>query len=118
MAEFIEYELEDGTTLKVFAPPGAEIREAKVGETFRSGVRGFSAKEEESGKKKFTDALATVKQASGELMGQLKELQADEVEVEFGLTTTGTAGNFAIGSVGVSANYVVKLKWTNKNKAE
>lgn len=114
MPEYIEYELEDGSILQITAPPGVEKREGFVGETFRGDIRGLGAAEKSAKNKRFTDALSTVKQASTELMKQLHELDADEVEVEFGLTTTGTAGNFAIGSVGVEANYVVKLKWTNK----
>jgi len=38
------------------------------------------------------------------------------VEVKFGLKATGEAGNylFAIGKVGVEANYEVTLKWSNQ----
>ena len=33
----------------------------------------------------------------------------------FGLKTTGEAGLFAVGKVGLEANYTVKLKWGKGN---
>ena len=44
---------------------------------------------------------------------KLEDARADEVQVKFGLTTTGKLGNFAIGEVGISANYEVTLTWKN-----
>ena len=43
-------------------------------------------------------------------------MRADEVEVSFGLKAVGEAGNFAIGKVGMEANYVVKLKWSGEKQ--
>jgi hypothetical protein len=63
--------------------------------------------------KKFCAALASINHSATLLRQELDELKADEVEVKFGLTTTGELGNFAIGKVGVEANYEVTLKWKN-----
>jgi len=43
----------------------------------------------------------------------LHDVQADEVEVQFGLKATREFGNnmFAVGKAGVEANYEVTLKW-------
>lgn len=46
------------------------------------------------------------------MLEKLHHLQADEVELKFGLMTTGELGNFAIGKVGIEANFEVTLKWT------
>jgi hypothetical protein len=46
---------------------------------------------------------------ASELKAKLESLRADEVSVKFGLKATGEAGNFAVGKVGVEANYEVKL---------
>ncbi len=104
MPEFIEYVLEDGSTLLVAAPEQAG---GYAGQTSRGPADLQPAR-------RFADALNTVKESARTLMAKLRDLQADEVEVEFSLTTTGEAGNFAVGKVGVEANYVVKLRWTNK----
>lgn len=44
---------------------------------------------------------------------KLHDVAADEVEVKFGLKATSEAGGnmFAVGKVGVEANYEVTLKW-------
>ncbi len=65
---------------------------------------------------KFHAALAGVKHSATALRQELDELKADEVEVKFGLQTIGELGNFAIGKVGVEANYEVTLKWSNEKK--
>ena len=48
------------------------------------------------------------------VLEKLHDLQADEVELKFGLVTTGELGNFAVGKVGIEANYEVTLKWQKK----
>nr|MBN1229579.1 hypothetical protein [Anaerolineae bacterium] len=114
---YVEYELEDGTIIEIAAPPGVEVRETHAGETFSAKTRGIGDEKPEQSVEhlRFSQALSSVKQSAKELMVQLRELQADEIEVEFGLSTTGKAGNFAIGSVSLEANYIVKLKWSNKD---
>jgi hypothetical protein len=48
------------------------------------------------------------------LSRQLREMDAEEVEVSFGLKAMGELGTFAVGKVGLEANYQVTLKWSNK----
>jgi hypothetical protein len=107
MATYIEYQLEDGTTILVEAdqPQPSGVTKAsrdKAGNVITSVNQ------------KFEDAFAGVKKSALVLRRQLEDIRADEVEVTFGLKATGEAGNFAIGKVGMEGNYTVKLKWSNK----
>jgi predicted secreted Zn-dependent protease len=107
MATYIEYQLEDGTTILVEAdqPQLSGVTKAsrdKAGNVITSVNQ------------KFEDAFAGVKKSALVLRRQLEEMRADEVEVTFGLKATSEAGNFAIGKVGMEANYTVTLKWSDK----
>jgi len=108
MATYIEYQLEDGSTILV------EADQPQSGVTRASRDRAGNVIT--SVNQKFEDAFAGVKQSALALRQQLEEMQADEVEVTFGLKAAGEAGNFAIGKVGVEANYTVKLKWSNRKR--
>jgi hypothetical protein len=106
MTTYIEYELEEGLTCLV---------ETKEDQT--SGIVKAARKEGEpeiiKAENKFSAALEGVHRSAVAIRNKLEDLQADEIEVTFGLKTTGKVGNFAIAEVGVEANYSVKLKWTN-----
>jgi len=106
MATYIEYELEDGTTVPV-----------EVGETEGGLIRANRDKDGNVIKKagqKFEAALAAIKPWAAALRRHLNGLPADEVEVTFGAKAVGEAGNFAVGKVGAEANYEVTLKWSNE----
>lgn len=107
MATYIKYQMEDGTTILV------ETTESKVGGVAPAG-RDKIGNIIVSVNQKFEDAFLSVKKSAAVLRQQLEELRADEVEVTFGLKATGELGNFAIGQIGVEANYMVKLKWQNQ----
>ena len=106
MATYNEYQLEDGTTILI------ETDQPRSGVT-RAG-RDQAGNVISSVNQRFEDAFAGVKKSATALRHQLEEMRADEVEVTFGLKAVGEAGNFAIGKVGMEANYTVKLKWSNK----
>ncbi|RME73219.1 MAG: hypothetical protein D6784_12260 [Chloroflexi bacterium] len=101
---YVEYELEDGSIILIAGPEvegtGGSYR--GVGEAVVRAGRTFEA------------ALEAVRGQALALRRKLEDLRADEVEVKFSLTTTGEAGNFAIGKIGVEANYEVTLKWQNR----
>jgi len=106
MAHFLKYQLEDGTVFEVETtePPAT----AHTGDVMRGGgLRGPAL----DAPRQFSEALGPVKAAARAVMDQFKELATDEIEVEFSLTANGEVGNFAIGTVGVGANYKVKMKW-------
>jgi hypothetical protein len=106
MATYIEYELEDGTTVlvEVSEPEGGVVKASRDqdGNLIKKAGQKFEA------------ALAGVKPWAATLRRQLNDLLADEVEVTFGLKAVGEAGNFAVGKVGAEANYEVTLKRSNK----
>ena len=105
--QFIKYQLDENTTILVQAPDGFEPKgsvKAAVGD--EEGVTRST--------KTFQQAMEPVHQGALWMLEKLHDLQADEVELKFGLVTTGELGNFAIGKVGVEANYEVTLKWTKK----
>jgi hypothetical protein len=106
MPTYIEYALEDGMTILVRAPEeesrGMVMAGNKPGESILIKAE-----------KDFEQAFESVKRSATVIKQKLEDLQADEVEVKFGLTTTGKLGNFAVGEIGVEANYEVTLKWKN-----
>ena len=108
MATYIEYELEDGTTVLIESsePESGVVRASrdKEGNVIKKAGQKFEA------------ALAGIKPWADALRQQLDDLLADEIEVTFGVKAVGEAGNFAVGKVGAEANYEVTLKWSNKKQ--
>jgi hypothetical protein len=109
MATFIEYHLEDGTTLLVEAeaPQTTGITKASRDRLGNAIIQAGQ---------RFEDAFENIKKSALALRQQLEALRADEVEVTFGLKATGDLGNFAIGRIGGEANYTVKMKWSNRQE--
>jgi hypothetical protein len=110
MPIYVEYELENGLTILVEAPEEQTSGIVKAARDADGNVILRASK-------KFDTALDSVRAQASLMRNKLEALRADEVQVTFGLRTTGELGNFAIGSVGVEANYTVTLKWKN-NKEE
>lgn len=108
MATYLEYQLDDGTTILV------EIEEPKTSGVTKAS-RDTVGNVIQSVNQKFEDAFAGIKKSALALRQQLEEMRADEVEVTFGLKATGDLGNFAVGKVGAEANYTVTLKWKNES---
>lgn len=108
MATYLEYELEDGTTVLIESsePEGGVVKASrdKDGNVIKKAGQRFEA------------ALAGIKSWAAALRRQLGDLLADEVEVTFGVKAVGEAGNFAVGKVGAEANYEVTLKWSNEKQ--
>jgi hypothetical protein len=105
MATYIQYTLEDGSTLLVEVDEDTEAA-TKAADTYGN----FIIKAE----KQFKEALASVKQSVKTLGEELSELAPDDVEVTFGIKTTGEAGLFAVCKVGAEMNYEVKLHWSKQ----
>ncbi len=106
MATYIEYELEDGLTILIEAPEEPSGGIVKAARDAQGNVIIHATK-------KFDEALDGVRMQAALLRKKLEALRADEVQVTFGLKTSGELGNFAVGKVGVEANYAVTLKWKN-----
>jgi prophage DNA circulation protein len=104
MANYIEYELEDGATILIQAVNSTEqgiVQASGDGHTVTKAV------------KSFREALADIKESAAIFADEMSVLQVDEMEVCFGITATGELGNFAVGKVGLEANYQVTLKWSH-----
>jgi hypothetical protein len=106
MTTFIEYELEDGLTILIEAPEDETTGVVRVAKDSDGNIIKRS-------EKKFSEALDSIRVQAALMRKKLEDLRADDVEVTFGLTTTGELGNFAVGKVGLEANYEVTLKWKN-----
>ena len=104
MPTYIEYDLDDGTTILIEAPDiddsGIVKASRKVGDV--SKVKA---------KKGFTDALKDVRSQARLLLTEIEELNVSEAEIKFGINTVGELGNMAIGKLGIGVNYEVTLKW-------
>ena len=102
MPQSIRYTLEDGSELLIEAT-GSE------GGVVRAGI----SEKIETAKTSFDAALDAVRLSALQIRRKLHDVQADEVEVKFGLKATGEIGNnmFAVGKAGLEANYEVTLKW-------
>jgi hypothetical protein len=101
MAKFIEYDLDENTTVLIEAPEDVNgIVNASKGDVdiIKSG-------------KKFSTALTEIRAQAALLLKEINSLQVDEAEVKFGLTTVGEIGNLAIGKMGMGVNYEVTLRW-------
>lgn len=109
MSTFVEYVLEDGSTLLV------EAEEDYGGPTKASDASGNRIVE---ASKKLDEALASVKNSVGTFRRELAALETDEVEVSFGIKVVTEGGFFVIAKAGAEVNYTVTLKWKKPEVSE
>ena len=107
MTTYIEYELDENTTILVEAPEDASGGVVKAS-------RG--AGEPVPSKLNFKQAFANVRGSIKAVMAEFDDLHVEEAEIKFGLKTVGEAGFFAVGKVGGEMNYEVTLKWRKPDK--
>jgi NTP-dependent ternary system trypsin peptidase co-occuring protein len=102
MKRYIEFPLEDGTTILV------EVDEPEDGIVKASRGGEIVAKAQQT----FENAMEKVKPAASAIINKLRGLSdaPDEVEVQFGLKMSAEAGAI-VAAVGMEANYTVTLKW-------
>jgi hypothetical protein len=101
MSSYIEYQMDDGTTVLV----ETEEVSSDIVKASRGGLNVI-----ETGRN-FTEALASVRGSLQALVTELNALQVEEAEVKFGLKAVGEAGFIAVGKVGGEMNYEVTLRW-------
>lgn len=69
----------------------------------------------------FDEALDIIKANANAFIRKIKEIpvsdRPDEMQVSFGLTSAGEAGNDFVVKAGVEANYTVTLTWKKENGA-
>lgn len=107
MATYIEYLQEDGSALlvEVSAATGQAIKASGTSDN-------TIIKAEHS----FKDALKSIRSSVATLWQGLADVQADDIEVTFGIKAVGEAGIFAICKAGAEVNYEVKLCWTKQQE--
>jgi hypothetical protein len=103
MPTYVEYKLDDDTTILVEAP------EDETGGIMQAANEDSIATVK--AKKTFADALKSVNAQAKMLLKEVNDLQIEEAEIKFGINTVGEIGNIAIGKVGVGVNYEIPLKW-------
>lgn len=103
MSNYIVYKLDDDSELWIETeqPVGGMRRATSEGNMVANAHQTFD------------QSLNNVRMAANVVRRKLGDLGADETEVEFSLKSTGEVGIFAIGKVGIEANFNVKLKWSN-----
>ena len=101
MAAYIEYKLQDGSTVLV------ELVEETGGvvKASRDGLKVV-----ETGKS-FSEAFSSIRGSIKALMAEMDALKVEEGEVKFGLKALGEVGGFVVGRVGGEMNYEITLKW-------
>ncbi len=105
MATYIEYKLEGGSKVLVEA-------DASTGRATKAANRGGDVIIPVD--QKLENALSAAKHTATAIWHQLTELDADEVEVTYGIKTIGEAGLFAVCKLDAEANYTIKMKWNKK----
>lgn len=112
MAHYIEYTLQDGTSIQIEACESISVEDSGIVRASR-----FSGKDViYQAKINFEDGIHSAKQLANNLKQQLSDVAADEVEVRFALKATAELG-FAVGKVGAEANFEVTLKWSNSSSS-
>ena len=103
MPTYVEYQLDDQTTILVEAPEDQAVGIVRASND--EGVASVKAK------KTFADAMKDVNVQAKLLLKEISDLHVEEAEVKFGINTVGELGNIAIGKVGIGVNYEITLKW-------
>ncbi len=106
MTTYYEYQIDDETTILIAGPDEQEGGLMPVS-------RGSDEQQVKKTEKGLRDSLQSVKASAQLLLEEINALKVSEAEIKFGLTTTGEAGVFAVGKVGMEINYEITLKWKN-----
>ena len=104
MTTYIEYELENNSTILIESP------DVDIAEVIKTS-NGVTELAKRKAKKSFLDALRDVQVQAKLLIKEIEELHVDEAEIKFGVNTVGELGNMAIGKIGAGINYEITLKW-------
>lgn len=101
MATYIEYQMDDGSTILV---EGEELS-GDIVKASRGGVDVVKTG------RQFAEAFASVRGSLRVLVAELDTLDLEDAEVKFGLKAIGEAGLLAIGKIGGEMNYEITLRW-------
>lgn len=108
MTTYYEYQVDENTTILIAGPEryggGGLVPVARGGEEDKTVIQS---------QKGLRASLQNAKASAQLLLDEINGLEVSEAEIKFGLTTTGEAGIFAVGKVGMEINYEITLKWKN-----
>lgn len=113
MTTYYEYQVDENTTILVAGPDkdgGGGLRPVSRGGNDDPTVV--------QANKSLQASLQNAKASAQLLLDEINGLEVSEAEIKFGLTTTGEAGIFAVGKVGMEINYEITLKWKNPKAKE
>ncbi len=107
MAQYIQFQTEDGSSILI------EVEETDEMGVVKAGLRGKAEEAVAQATATFEEGLEIVRRNAAAFIKKLRGLSdpPDEIEVTFGLKATGELGNFAVAKAGAEASYTVKLKW-------
>lgn len=107
MAQYIQFQTEDGSPILV------EIEETYEMGVVKAGLRERAGEAVAQATATFEEGLEIVRRNAAAFVKKLRGLSdpPDEIEVTFGLKATGELGNFAVARAGAEASYTVRLKW-------
>lgn len=118
MKKLIEYKLTNGGSIFI------EVEENEPTDRLQEGMvpatpitRGHELIEKAA--MDFERALDTIKPAAATIIKKIRSLNdvPDEIDVQFGLKLTASAGA-VVAAAGVDANYTVTLKWKKPEKKQ
>ena len=108
MAKIVEFEFEDGGTIRIEATASLDEFEAQP-----AGVSDLIQKASE----KFEEALAVITPTVKALLRMLHDIGPSEIGIEFGVKVSADAG-VLIARAGTEANFKVSLKWAPEHAGE
>lgn len=109
MTQLIEFPLNDGKSIIL------EVNESYIG---GNTIPVTNAGEVVAkAKQTFENAMENIKPAAGIIIAKLRDISdpPDEIEVEFGITLSASAGAI-VTNASIESNYKVKLTWKKSTK--
>lgn len=115
MSKYIEFQLEDGTTVLI---ESADEKKSSSG-GFVPSARGNDEPTEKA-KVTFEQAVQSVRGSADRLVSGLRDLSQppDEMEVTFSLKTSAEVGTLFVAKGGAEASYHVALRWRREDKKD
>lgn len=113
MAKYVEFQLQDGTTILI---ESADEKKS-AGGGFVPTTRGGEEPTEKA-KVTFEQAVQSVRSSANLLVSKLRDLSQppDEMEVTFSLKTSAEVGTLFVAKGGAEASYNVTLRWRREDK--
>jgi hypothetical protein len=115
MSKYVEFQLEDGTTILI---ESADEKKSGGG-GFVPATRGNDEPTEKA-KVTFEQAVQSVRGSANLLVSKLRDLSQppDEMEVTFSLKTSAEVGTLFVAKGGAEASYHVALRWRREEKKD